>query len=395
MKSLSDLLRVGYFFIFIKLINSYLLIAANLNDFRTIAEKLVPQNFASKLVKMVTNQDFVKSEASYDNSGYEESDASSVGQPYLKGKDYHQKKVYSIQETKVDFDELVERVKKRLEEELKNKYLKHKNQNEDRFSDIKEKDEVIQNGVDGKIVDKFYKPTSEQPKRDVVGEENAYDDVEYEDITEKQAKQDAEPKIIKLTTQATEYADAMEEVSDTVKLSHKSRLVTKKTEQDYEIVTQSDMFKKIDLMKQDSYEDYKIPNKKNVYASDETTKAETRTENYEGNKRFKVQQNRQITRRVRFSEKRYNSKELQKSDEANDTLILADPKDRTRKVKKGTSIPKRELYTIVTPNYIDRIPNVVERYNFDEPLPAKDREREEIRYYGNPPASINRKVRLL
>ncbi|XP_032528288.2 uncharacterized protein LOC116778403 isoform X2 [Danaus plexippus] len=344
---------------------------------------------------MVTNQDFVKSEASYDNSGYEESDASSVGQPYLKGKDYHQKKVYSIQETKVDFDELVERVKKRLEEELKNKYLKHKNQNEDRFSDIKEKDEVIQNGVDGKIVDKFYKPTSEQPKRDVVGEENAYDDVEYEDITEKQAKQDAEPKIIKLTTQATEYADAMEEVSDTVKLSHKSRLVTKKTEQDYEIVTQSDMFKKIDLMKQDSYEDYKIPNKKNVYASDETTKAETRTENYEGNKRFKVQQNRQITRRVRFSEKRYNSKELQKSDEANDTLILADPKDRTRKVKKGTSIPKRELYTIVTPNYIDRIPNVVERYNFDEPLPAKDREREEIRYYGNPPASINRKVRLL
>ncbi|CAG9577572.1 unnamed protein product [Danaus chrysippus] len=383
----------GYFFIFIKLINSYLLIAANLNDFRTIAEKLVPQNFAHKLVKMVTHQDFVKSEASYDNSGYDESDTSSVGQPYLKGKDYQPKKVYNIQETKVDFDELVERVKKRLEEELKNKYLKHKQQNEERDRDIKERD-VTQNGVNIKIVD-FNKQTSEQPKKDTIVDENAYEDLEYEDITEKQEKQDAEPKIIKLTTQATEYADAMEEVADRIKLSHKSRIATKKTEQDYEIVTQSDLFNKIDLIKQDSYEDYKIPNKKNIYASEETTKAEIQTENYEGNKRFKVQQNRQITRRVKFGEMKYNSQEIKKTDEENDTIILSENKDRTRKVKKGTMIPKRELYTIVTPNYIERIPNVVEKYNFDEPLPAKDREREEIRYYGNPPASINKKVRLL
>ncbi|XP_050556914.1 uncharacterized protein LOC126911872 [Spodoptera frugiperda] len=70
------------------------------------------------------------------------------------------------------------------------------------------------------------------------------------------------------------------------------------------------------------------------------------------------------------------------------------PKMAHRKPKLGTMIPKREFYTVSSPNYYGQLPTIAEKYNFNEPLPEADREHEELKPFANPPSSINGKVKL-
>lgn len=79
-------------------------------------------------------------------------------------------------------------------------------------------------------------------------------------------------------------------------------------------------------------------------------------------------------------------------------INISNPNIMNRKIvkiqKAGTVIPKRDFYKMSSPNYVAKLPKVAESYKFDEPIPERDREPEQLDPIGNPPASINGKVRL-
>ncbi|CAH2217772.1 jg25718 [Pararge aegeria aegeria] len=173
------------------------------------------------------------------------------------------------------------------------------------------------------------------------------------------------------------------------------------------------------MTQKESYEDYVTPAREvNVYASSEVKQ------------RYNVEENSPIHNRYKIINKSYNNKnpnihgdtQLEKSikppnkyeyaekvkesdeikaktenlwydneDKSNvDTIILS---GALEKPKFGTRFPARHTYK-ATPNFVANLPVVVEKYNFNEPIPEADRERETLKYLGNPPASINKKVRL-
>ncbi|XP_073966338.1 uncharacterized protein isoform X1 [Choristoneura fumiferana] len=78
----------------------------------------------------------------------------------------------------------------------------------------------------------------------------------------------------------------------------------------------------------------------------------------------------------------FNSKELE------------DQSNNTRYTMKGTGIPTREYYKMSTPDYYKKLPRIVEKYDFNEPIPEADREREKIDdRFAQEPARVNHKVR--
>ncbi|CAK1553266.1 unnamed protein product [Leptosia nina] len=131
-----------------------------------------------------------------------------------------------------------------------------------------------------------------------------------------------------------------------------------------------------------SYEDYITPAKEaNVYASNEKS-------------RFEVKNN---FKSVQAKEYKSESAETIASDEIKartERILYDDDTKILSNEKPGTGIPTRETYKMVTPNYYASLPTVAEKYDFNEPLPERDRERERVKYIGNPPARINKKIRL-
>lgn len=65
-----------------------------------------------------------------------------------------------------------------------------------------------------------------------------------------------------------------------------------------------------------------------------------------------------------------------------------------KKSKPGTMIPTREFFKMSSPNYYAKVPNIAQKYDFNEPIPERDREPEDLKPIGNPAASINRKIKL-
>ncbi|VVC91281.1 unnamed protein product [Leptidea sinapis] len=60
-----------------------------------------------------------------------------------------------------------------------------------------------------------------------------------------------------------------------------------------------------------------------------------------------------------------------------DTKILSEERHRS-----GTGVPTRLTYKMVSPNYYASLPTIAERYDFNEPLPERDRDREHVKYIG-------------
>lgn len=286
-------------------------------------------------------------------------------------------KIHLNSDATIDFEELVERVKKRLEKELK-----------DKLAVTKDNKKYIDETRAPKVK---YMTTRKQVE--------AYDDKsEYiDEITDRTTKYRPNKKKM-ATTERYEYADALE--TNYSNNRNKNRKKTTK-EKDY------GDFKKIEMIN-DSYEDYKTPSKDtNIYSSKEgkTFKTPSKDPNIHSSKegkRFKIKNSsvtREVVRKplklVKAENTRPVSEEFGEEVKARTENIAYDDdlsSPRIRNLKLGTNKPTREVYTIVTPNYVS--PVGAERYDFDEPIPEKDREREHLKYIGNPPARINKKVLL-
>lgn len=76
------------------------------------------------------------------------------------------------------------------------------------------------------------------------------------------------------------------------------------------------------------------------------------------------------------------------------TKDVRQAKEKEKKSKLGTMIPTREIYKMSSPDYYGKLPKIAERYKFDEPIPFKDMEDENLKPVGNPPANINGKIRM-
>ncbi|KAL4702409.1 hypothetical protein ACJJTC_002249 [Scirpophaga incertulas] len=63
--------------------------------------------------------------------------------------------------------------------------------------------------------------------------------------------------------------------------------------------------------------------------------------------------------------------------------------------KTGTNIPKRDFYKMSSPNYLEKVPVIAEKYNFQEPVPENDRVQEKFQSIkGLVPLKINGRVKL-
>ncbi|XP_048003041.1 uncharacterized protein MAL13P1.304-like [Leguminivora glycinivorella] len=75
-----------------------------------------------------------------------------------------------------------------------------------------------------------------------------------------------------------------------------------------------------------------------------------------------------------------------------------EPKGKGRKTTKftmkGTNLPKRDFYKLSSPDYYKNLPRIVEKYDFEEPLPERDRERDRVGFLKREPSRVNKKVKL-
>lgn len=418
------------------MLSGSLLFAANFEDFHTIAKNLGAENFSKSFIKNPVDK---SDAASYEGTDYERSFEIQQKSHHSNHKKHSKLKP---RDTKIDFDELVERVKKRIEKELKEKYY------------IERDTEITTINNNQKGNDKKNNTTHKQEVKKNIKETSPLDyDTEYvEEITDRPKKpfnkSEGLKGKIKKTTKAIDeekrldYADAS--IETTIKQKRKTQKSTYNDEFSFETVTytynddndrknqktrttknkfvskevKNLPFKKIHMTKKDSYEDYKIPEKEtNIYSS-----AEIKPQKSDINeKRYNIQKqnrNKIATKDIELTTDNFKNRnkktKLKKStpnDEYNDKFVESQEikaktvyvndfdempsEENTKRVKSVTNKPTRERYKAVTPNYYAKLPTVVEKYDFNEPLPEKDRERENLKYYGNPPALINKKVRLL
>ncbi|CAH0731088.1 unnamed protein product, partial [Brenthis ino] len=380
---LSHTLRVCYFSILLELLHGYLLFAANLEDFHTIAKKLVPAQFVDSLAKIAANpsprdRDYDYEDANKYEKQHEINDKKNNKHIQSGQKGFKFSKIRLDNDATIDFEELVERVKKRLEKELREKYSKYK---QTKFNNFEKRRETTKAEID-------YINSQKQTQQE------SHERSEYiEEMTDRPTKRDSNVHIT-VNTEKYEYADALKTTYNKNKRIHKDK-INAKHEKDY------DEFKKIEMMEKGSYEDYEPPVKDaNVYSSNE-------------NKRFKIKQSLKFSKnppkpkifedrpiieeKSKINKPNYDDDEIEEVKARTENIADDDISTEKSNVKKkshlSTFIPTRERYTMITPNYVS--PKPAERYDFDEPLPEKDREREHLKYFGNPPAKINKKVRLI
>lgn len=85
------------------------------------------------------------------------------------------------------------------------------------------------------------------------------------------------------------------------------------------------------------------------------------------NNNYNIEKQKEITNR-------YIASELGESIKSNSEEIFV------KVTHKGTNMPKKKRYEQFTPNYYELDPTTVDKYNFKEPLPEKDRQREKLTY---------------
>ncbi|XP_063630988.1 uncharacterized protein PF3D7_1225600-like isoform X2 [Cydia splendana] len=94
--------------------------------------------------------------------------------------------------------------------------------------------------------------------------------------------------------------------------------------------------------------------------------------------------------------KEVNPESIQAATES--LLDSEEPKGYGRPTKKftmrGTMLPKRDFYKLSSPNYYKDLPRIVEKYDFEEPIPEQDRVRDKVRYLKREPSRVNRKLKL-
>ncbi|XP_069364247.1 uncharacterized protein PF3D7_1120000-like [Maniola hyperantus] len=435
--------------------NGYLLFAANLDDFRAIAKKFEPETLGESLARIAKPYLREKPDTDLENSEEVSSEIDNDSLPPIKGNVKHtpiKGKVMENPKETLDlsqntFDELVERVKQRLTIELKpkkednndkirknNNHKMYNNKNIAQYNkqnvykkvNLKEKSKYVKDQIDFEEMSPFV--DTPDYKEDVFNKPKAKKGIQATKTTK-----DGDYEGV--MTMPLKYSKPVQKryknVYPPVKYPRPS--INKKVVEEIGSTTEpSGLYEKLEFTQNDSYEDYVTPAKENIYTSSENKEPynndENKHKNVLSNKRYKIKTdhyfNKNFDRHARvktkgvsnknereiekspinyeYGEKIIESEEIKAKTEnlwydnyekvTMDTVIVS---QTSKKPKFGTRLPTRHTFRMATPNFMANFPMVVEKYNFDEPIPEKDRERESLKYIGNPPASINKKVQLL
>nr|XP_013189838.1 unnamed protein product [Amyelois transitella] len=334
---------VGYISVIVTVINGEILFAANIDDFKAIAKKYVPEQFAEKLAKIAAETSL-----------------------------FNNKNVISL--SRIDLDELVEKIKERLDAQYLEKYKNYVN------------------NVPHPVVNDKTSLIRGQPKPDPVPEKADYDYTnqgkveEFEDNANVRNQQSnnmnggnneplpegAAPFFEEkyLTNTKDSYEEYEMKVSDNVPKKSENTPVQKSntnaaTTHNYQVSTS----KKLEQRKPSN------PNSEVIQKQDDNEKLE-----YDY-KAFKSDEIKAKTENLNYDYHTYKMKL--------DNMNGKTP--TTRKTFKGSGIPTRERFSMSSPNYYASVPVVAEKYDFNEPLPDRDREPEDLKYLENQPAKINKK----
>ncbi|KAJ0169271.1 hypothetical protein K1T71_015155 [Dendrolimus kikuchii] len=307
----------------VQLSTPYVLFAANLDDFRSIAKQFVPEHLAEQIARTAA----------------------------------------------ANIDEIVEKVKDKLKKDFN---LREELQKKDSYDQDETKE--------AKYVNKNNKH-SKFPTKDI-----------YHD-----SRQEAD--------WSEEYGDMN---TETITKMSEIGQVTENDKVYQKFENNDGIYKTVDVMKiNDSYEEYVIPKKDDIYESEDQTKQimKITCEKPKIVSKIALKTPKEPIRAENYYE--LNEEELKAKtdslwyeDVTTDTTINTEtPKanvfKKTKKSRSGTMIPKRDFYKMSSPNYYAKLPNVAESYKFDEPIPVDDQEPENLKPIGNPPASINKKVKLI
>ncbi|CAG4969635.1 unnamed protein product [Colias eurytheme] len=280
-------------------IKCYVLFAANVADFKRIAEKLGSEKLMNQLLQIPhdsTFKNFKQVNARKEriaNSKYNIEDRDKyIKKPIARQREPKSSLNLKEDGTKIDFEELVERVKQRLESEFKNKYkgqvVREKAQNTEIVNTKKIK-EYKEGHIQMRPKKKMYKhnvnikSTIRTTTTSPVIDDNNYD---YEDAMPQNGESHERTEVnieAKNNKREPMYAEAMLYEADTKspKINIKYELLHNKTKVYYDNIydyetehtnnQQDDLpFKKI-TMKEDSYDYVAPPKERNIYASKETT----------------------------------------------------------------------------------------------------------------------------
>lgn len=476
--------------------NNYVLFAANLEDFRALARKIIPEQIAHKFVQVISELSLKHAEShnmNRDSNSSSEFESNEVKRRiYLKGRDDN---TTNNQHRKFTFEDLVRRVKKRLEEEFKmyhfpttKKFITNINEIEEdnnvssiittkvkrtrkfrkrskTYSTTTENTYIeeprieqhlvnnqlaneppYERQLDGKLNEKQtvggHKVKTEvkvhSVERQSFERKNFKKDVHGDKLKTKQARIDLNikpindaynirPKISYINHPIKPIKNKEKPVSIPDKLAKKDRNRKKLNKKQKEESSTNSLFVETYLgKKKDSYEDYIAPEKDaNIYVSHETNYATKDTRFKIANNDFnavKVTKASQVTKNIivslkfanyitepttedifddDYTEKTVASDEIHARTERlwnsedilrNDTDILDGDVKSVKKL--ATHVPKRDIYSVFTPGYVTNATLVVEKYDFNEPIPEKDRVREILTFLGDPVSQVNKKDRL-
>ncbi|KAI8441732.1 hypothetical protein MSG28_005432 [Choristoneura fumiferana] len=319
-------------------VNSYVLFSANLDDFHKLAQKFVPDNLAMKLTELV-------SESSIDKR--------------------HDRDGRGQRKTTTD--------KKDVNDYERNKEQENSNIGREESNNGKQMMqyfpvEISHLNIKSKL---RTKQTREQPNLS--------------------AERDVSDRISPTTRKRPTWSEQKNVYDGSPETRRPSIFSIQRERTEKPITTTQETFPDYIEREWMTTERKKSPTENEWMATDRyTTEKEKKTEDYvlEDKRNDKLQpfDNVPVYEKdpiqARTESLLFNSKELE------------DQSNNTRYTMKGTGIPTREYYKMSTPDYYKKLPRIVEKYDFNEPIPEADREREKIDdRFAQEPARVNHKVR--
>jgi hypothetical protein len=371
-----------------------------LEDFKSLAKKFVPEKLAMQLAEMasasaVKFKQFQEPEEEQETEN--EEDHRKVA---FLARDTVAENQAQSDMTKLSFDDLVQKVKERLEKDILKKTYSSPN---DDYRDV-------QTDIRGSVkseLNKEYKKTVTSHDNYETKKQRPYSNNQPQTYHQEYNNKDASK------------AEAVEEIpEDGANIEYEAipsndPIVDKQVQEGtnnngYNYAAQEkeeehDLpFSKVNMMTNDSYEDYVTPEKeKNIYASKETVQSNNQMAIKKATTKMDViplanDMNDDSDRSI-YEPEEIKARTENLWDDENEETVAANPQspqNQTVPVRKGTVIPKRDFYKMSSPNYVAKIPIVAEKYDFNEPIPEKDREPENLKpILGVRPIIINGKIK--
>lgn len=311
--------------------------------------------------------------------------------------------------SKINFDKLVEMVKEKLQKDLLDKQkenehyagrIKTQNRNRNKGATTDSRPTTSYQSSEDYRVTRFKRPLKAPNKHDTKKQKDndEYIEEEREDYIKYGVKYNSDQyqdyKVISVKSPDRDESGVNQ---------HKNNQYKQQKNNDRTADITFDSVKM--TLRNDSYEDYVTPAKaENIFESASKENDEKKSERVEYTTSETVAGKPKRDTDERTNEYEVNIEEDFKAQTGNlwyddqPTNVTEDYTENTNRLetstrKKGTIIPKRDFYKMSSPNYLAKVPNVAEKYDFEEPIPEEDREPENLKPLPVLPSVINGKVK--